>query len=640
MNPTWEDPIPDEDEDESSYEGGSAYGRDAIIFLIDATWEMFEENEGETPFQLSLKCARTTLTNKIISSRKDIIGVVLFGTDKSKNSRNNTDFKHIYVFHDLTEPGADRVLETEELMTMDCQNFTDKFGHSYDFSLADALWVCSIMFANCKYTLAHRRILLFTSTDDPHGSNPTLQLQARTKAKDLHESSIDIDVMHIKRQNTIFDPSKFYKDIALTAEDEEYKFPDASDKFDDLLTRVRCKDHRKRPMGSLHFTLGSDVKIAFKMYKLVAPTSKSVPVKLAKETNAELVSVTNTFLGDTGEILLLSDLKKYQEYGGRKIYMSDDEVKQIRYFDDPGLLLMGFKPNSCLKSHYHLKPSVFVYPDEKAIEGSTRLSLALIIQLNKRGYVAICRLIARQNESPRFVALLPQAKQTDDHGNQMVPPGFHIVYLPFMEDIRTIKCDTKHAAPSEGLVEKSKEIIKKLQFAYHPESFENPVLQKHWRNIEALALNRDAPDEIIDYTSEAGQSLANFLYSEMRTEKSGVILSSPMNKKMPTKDVIEKRAGRLIEEFKTLLCPGAPDPCISQKFGMAGPAYGAPACKRARMDDVIPSNLQHEAATGQLLRYTVSVLKEFCRQNGIRCASKKAEIVEAIKRFYMISSSQ
>ncbi|GBM39345.1 X-ray repair cross-complementing protein 6 [Araneus ventricosus] len=134
-----------------------------------------------------------------------------------------------------------------------------------------------------------------------------------------------------------------------------------------------------------------------------------------------------------------------------------------------------------------------------------------------------------------------------------------------MEDIRNVKVDSKHN-PSEALIEKSKEIIKKLQFAYHPESFENPVLQKHWRNIEALALNRDAPEEIIDYT-------------------------------LPTKDVIEKRAGRLIDEFKALLCPGTPEP-------NPGAMYGAPA-KRPRLDDsAVPLTLQHEVATGQVGSYS------------------------------------
>ncbi|XP_054714371.1 X-ray repair cross-complementing protein 6-like [Uloborus diversus] len=599
MNPTWEDPIPDEDDDENAYDKGFVYGRDAVIFLIDATWKMFENGE-ESPFNLSLRCARTTLTNKIISNNKDLTAIVFFGTEKTKNARNDTDFKHIYVFHDLNEPGAERILETEELMNMDEQSFSDKFGHSANFSLADAFWVCGILFSNCKHSLAHRRILLFTVNDNPHNGSPQLQLQAKTKAKDLHESNIDIDLMHIRIPSCIFDPSVFYKDIILAADDEHCKLPDPAEKFDDLLTRVRCRDHRKRPLGNLPFTLGNGIKMAFKMYKLVVPSGKPTPVKLAKENNTEVTALTNLYLSDTAELLLPSDLKKFQEYSGKKIYFTDDEAKQVRRFDEPGLLLMGFKPISCLKTHYHLKPSIFLYPDEKAIEGSTRLCFALIIQCHKRGYVPICRMIARQNDPPRFVALLPQEENVDDHGNQTIPPGFHVIFFPFMEDIRSLKIESKHN-PSEAIVEKSKEIIKKLQFAYHPESFENPVLQKHWRNIEALALNRDAPEEIIDYT-------------------------------LPTKDVIEKRAGRLIDEFKALLCPGGSSSYTPNKHGMGDPMY--PQAKRTKVEEIMPVTLQHEASTGQLGRFKVNLLKEFCKRNGIRCGSKKADIIDAITRFY------
>ncbi|KAH3887422.1 hypothetical protein DPMN_011439 [Dreissena polymorpha] len=52
-------------------------------------------------------------------------------------------------------------------------------------------------------------------------------------------------------------------------------------------------------------------------------------------------------------------------------------------------------------------------------------------------------------------------------------------------------------------IDAAKELLKKLQFTYTSESFENPVLQKHWRNIEALALDRDAPEEMTDYTRRA-----------------------------------------------------------------------------------------------------------------------------------------
>jgi ATP-dependent DNA helicase 2 subunit 1 len=56
-------------------------------------------------------------------------------------------------------------------------------------------------------------------------------------------------------------------------------------------------------------------------------------------------------------------------------------------------------------------------------------------------------------------------------------------------------------------IEKAKELIKKMKFTFNSESFENPSLQKYWRNIEALALDRDAPEEVEDFTCKSSVDL-------------------------------------------------------------------------------------------------------------------------------------
>lgn len=42
-------------------------------------------------------------TSKIISSHRDLVALVFYGTEKSKNPSNS--FKHVYVYHSLDEPG-------------------------------------------------------------------------------------------------------------------------------------------------------------------------------------------------------------------------------------------------------------------------------------------------------------------------------------------------------------------------------------------------------------------------------------------------------------------------------------------------------------------------------------------------------
>jgi len=66
--------------------------------------------------------------------------------------------------------------------------------------------------------------------------------------------------------------------------------------------------------------------------------------------------------------------------------------------------------------------------------------------------------------------------------------------------------------------------IGKLKFKYNPEDFKNPVIEKLWSEIEAIALDRSNPEECVDLTA-------------------------------PNNERIEKRAGKFLNEF-------------AQKFGL------------------------------------------------------------------------
>lgn len=61
----------------------------------------------------------------------------------------------------------------------------------------------------------------------------------------------------------------------------------------------------------------------------------------------------------------------YYPVGNEKIIMSAEEIKGIKKFDEMGMTLMGFKPKSYLKYYHNVKHSIFVYPDEKKVKGSS-----------------------------------------------------------------------------------------------------------------------------------------------------------------------------------------------------------------------------------------------------------------------------
>ncbi|XP_071477796.1 X-ray repair cross-complementing protein 5-like [Diadema antillarum] len=571
-----------EDEEEEAGFDWKNVGRDGLIFLIDCSEQMFEKEDDRSHFEMCIECAKSVLSNKIISSEKDLMGVVFFGTDKDKN---NASFKYIYVLQELDQPSASRILELENFLKDGNDDFANKFGFSSNFSLSDALWTCSNMFSQCPHKVGHKRVLLFTNNDHPHENNVPFQRQAKQKAKDLHDIGIEIELMHLTRTDAKFRFTEFYQDIVHTSEDEDCILPDPSEKFEQLLGRVRAKEHKKRTMGRIPFSLGKGLELGVGVYNLVRQQNKPYPVKLYRQTNEPLKSKSKMYCEDTGELLMPSDIKKYQTYGGRNIVFEKDEVDQVKKFDDAGLVLMGFKPHSTLKKYFHVRPAHFLFPDETSVAGSGTLFNALLQRCAERNVVAVCRYIPRKNSPPKFVALVPQKEELDEHNTQVAPPGFHVIFLPFADDMRKLEFQQAPKANPDQ-IDKAKNLVKKLTFKFSPENFENPVLQTHFRNLEALALDRDAPDEITDHTA-------------------------------PNNEMIERRAGSLIREFRDAVYPEGYDPTAK------------PAARRKEGGGTI--DVAQQAREGKLSKLTVSVLKEYCQKNGLSTAGKKADLVATIE---------
>ncbi|XP_063283482.1 X-ray repair cross-complementing protein 6 [Pelobates fuscus] len=593
----------EEGDEEEEQEDGEAEtneyrfgGRDCLIFLVDASKSMFNHltNDGLSPFDLTLQCIRNVYTTKIISSAQDLLSVVFFGTKESKSDA----FKHIYVLHDLESPGSKRVLELDKYKDEKGRSlFSDTIGHSEDFSLGDALWQCSNLFSHVKTKTSHKRIMLFTNEDHPHSKNPAKITQAIAKAKDLREMGIFLDLLHLEKPGG-FDISLFYRDIINIDDDEDLGVQfTASEKLDDLMRKVRAKENRKRALTRLIFKLGNEVSLSVGVFNLVQKAVKPAPVKLYRESNEPVKTKTRTFNKETGSLLLPSDTKRSQTYGNRKIVLEKEETEQLKRFDDPSLVLIGFKPINLLKKHHFIKPAQFVYPEESLVTGSSTLFHALLTRCQSRKVMAVCRYIPRRNTPPRFVALIPQEEVLDDNNVQIKPPGFSLIFLPFADDIRKVDFPEKITASDEQ-VNKMKEIVQKMRFKYRSDAFENPALQQHFRNLEALALDMMEPEPIEDLT-------------------------------LPKVAMIDNRVGSLVDEFKEMVYPAGYNPEGKPVKRKQGDGDG-PGEKRAKADiSVSEEELRNFVKNGTLGKLTVPVLKEACRMYGLKGA-KKQELVDAL----------
>ncbi len=101
------------------------------------------------------------------------------------------------------------------------------------------------------------------------------------------------------------------------------------------------------------------------------PAKKPGAQKVNKVNNKQLKSTTRYVCQETGSVLYRNQIGTFYPIGGEKVLMSQDDIKQIKYFDSTGMKLMGFKPRSKLKIFHNIKHSQFIYPDEKRITGSS-----------------------------------------------------------------------------------------------------------------------------------------------------------------------------------------------------------------------------------------------------------------------------
>ncbi|KYQ90183.1 ATP-dependent DNA helicase [Tieghemostelium lacteum] len=617
----WDNIFDGDDQDENENTGyisnyQNEYSmRDSIVFLIDCSPLMFESNENnEIPFYNAIKCLIQTITDKIITSESDLLGVCFYNTDKKKNIN---DFENIYVLFDLDVPDPKIILTLEDII--ENESFQKTFGsnqNSQDFPFCDALWTCSTMFSNNSNSVkqSHKRIFLFTNEDNPNAFNDSIRNNSFQRAKDLFDLGIEIELFSINKSvDDKFDFSLFYQYI-LVFKDDEYIDPqqfDATSKFSELRSKLKRKEFKKRSLGKIPLYIGptsvnsklapdqqqQPLVIATQLFNLVSSTKKSSPTLLDPKTNLPVKTMIKNLCVDTNSALLPSQIKYTYYYGGEPIIFSKDEMDQIKSMDRVGLTLLGFKPSSTLKIHQMIKHSSFIVPDETYIRGSTCAFVALLEQMLKSDKIAICRFTPRVSTSPRIVALQPQPEVCNDEKVQIRPYGFHVIQLPFSDDIRHYQLSRIHTNLEShqqiDAVDKAKALIKSMKIRYNDQIYLNPSLQKHYSNLQALALERDHVENTQDLIHVDSSLL----------EKS--------------KDQIK--------EFKDLAFP--------KGYTSAESKSGT---KRARDDkDLSSMDWVAMVKNGTLTKLTVPDLSAFVKNQGIKVSSKakKVDILESITKF-------
>ncbi len=163
----------------------------------------------------ALKSAYEIMQQRIISQPKDMMGILLFGTEKCKfrddaSGRSDSGYPHCYLFTDLDVPAAKDVKALRALVENDEDPGEVLVPSTEKVSMSNVLFCANQIFTTKSPNFGSRRLFVITDNDDPHAGDKQAKSSAAVRAKDLYDLGVTIELFPIAPAGKKFDLTKFY----------------------------------------------------------------------------------------------------------------------------------------------------------------------------------------------------------------------------------------------------------------------------------------------------------------------------------------------------------------------------------------------------------------------------------------------
>lgn len=649
-------PEEDEDDEEEVDETGYKAVKDAVLFAIDVSNSMLSKPQDADPKNpdsalcptvAALRCAYTLMQQRIISNPSDMMGILLFGTEKSKfeeadeNGNGGLQYPHCYLLTDLDVPAAADVKQLRNLVE-DEEEAADLLQASdEEVSMANVLFCANQIFTTKAPNFSSRRLFLVSDNDYPHASSRDARNSAAVRAKDLYDLGVTIElfpISHPERGYT-FDRGKFYDDIVYSATPADPDAPapinpdiktasattkDGISLLQSLLSSIASRATPRRALFSnMPFEIGPGMKIGIKGYiimKRQEPKRTSYVYLPPDSEKAQIAVGSSTMMAeDTARAVEKPEIRKAFKFGGETISFSVEELAKIKDFGEPVLRIIGFKEMRLLPMWANVKPSTFIYPSEDDFVGSTRVFSALHQKLLKDDKFGLAWFVARRNATPRLAAIMPGAEQRNETGEQQMPPGLWVKQLPFADDIRETP-ETELVKAPGTVIDAMRLIIQQLHLpkgVYHPQRYPNPSLQWFYRILQALALDEDLPIQPEDKTLPR--------YKQIHKRAGDYVVAWG--------DELDKEYAGWLQESKKNVHRTADGGAKRTK-----PEPASSAAKKVKAEDgeaVSETDMRAAYEKSTLNKFKVPDLKNFVQAKGIgRGITKKADLVDAVTGYF------
>lgn len=196
----------------------------------------------DSPTSAALKCAYHLMQQRIISNPNDMMGILLFGTEKTDLGDGDNTFQNCYLLSDLNVPCAQDVKRLRDLVENEDEAAELLRPADEPPSIATVLFCANQIFTTKAPNFSSRRLFLVTDNDNPAKTKQDKDT-AVTRARDLYDLGCTIDLFPISRPGHGFDRTKFYDVRCISQQSSSDSLTISGFGIPLLALRPRCTSH-------------------------------------------------------------------------------------------------------------------------------------------------------------------------------------------------------------------------------------------------------------------------------------------------------------------------------------------------------------------------------------------------------------
>ncbi|ETN86249.1 Ku70/Ku80 beta-barrel domain protein [Necator americanus] len=637
----------DEEGDDFEFGDTSESNKKYTMFWIDGGANMFEGGE-DCDFKRAIKAKSETKSPGAVKHC-----VEWFDLKVRSDHESGEDQRRVCALKEF--------IDQEDIKSA----FDERFEGHCKCDLSTLLWYSRKIFMEQGVSQRQQTVVYITNDINPFEENWATQIEGYfTRMKKgvnsfRHQKGKrtmgDFSVVLLRKDDDDDDDETYEKDTRVWRQLD----PNigATSTIEDLETQMFQKTFSLRAFSNIPFELGPGVKFSVAVYALASearpPAKEYVDYDTENPVEKRQVwmsrddilsqSITHKAHGDIDvkeemETDVLEDtkwlehevesrtrakfeLKKAIKIGGECIVSEQHEIEELGRFDAKGIVLLGFKPISEINFENHIQPSRFIYPDESNVLGSACLYRALLERCWERKMAMICRFCSRSNQKVRLVALVPHMSEKNESRADTIRDydfdGFHVIFLPFAEDVRDVsekmKCPQgEWPKPSSSDVSVASAFVKKLTGSYTPSQYENPRLQSFY----AMIIENVVGEQIVKPTDTL----------------------LPYHARPEWASRVRKEAESFVRHFNLEeLCKMSSPAGRKRADDGGGPTNGVRA-KKSKLDSA-EMDIREIAEKGQLETLTVAQLRAAIGEHlscTVKQGTRKAEMVEMLKKYFKV----